>query len=1353
MAILGNWVCISGVRRTTPGWIHDLSVKVDAHAGIDRVEFDVVANGTPWDTLVASRADFRTPNFGDSPSPLPGVASGMAPFLGWGVGLDLSAAPAGTLVVTATVFDTLGNSRVLADTMTVYNDTDGTDRRPRAVTVYADGTSGNDANNGTSWALAVKTLGRARALARSGGGDVSGARILCRGTFTDIGGGNFPQCSTSGAWWCDFVADAAGAYLNPPEAGSRALSSGVTGTSSSTVICRNRFVGFRFGSASLTSFTWGGIVWNWFDGCWMQGADWVSGRSSVLYADPARGVQGYFVGWDGSPAATPGVRFFTGCNIRGAVLGFEPSRLLYDSRVDDFTGISAKIGSASSPSVVGAFVMQGERYSPRVVHGFVRMDSDPVQGKGRPALTVTKPSGSTARITGPVGGYAFDIDADDLVGNTYWGLRFEGSGVGLDTGVGLLVTAVGNTGGAPWVEVTAPGASAGSISANTCSFYTARVGTGMNYWNIHPDGIQIERNLALGDAIFDCALVDAPDLQSYFTSGNDGDKVLIENIRDDGSGLNVMNMFGADFTDSILQRIVSAGQFQNSGGGSGWAGTIVRNCVFGSLGGDASTIPSRGGTVSYCHVISGSSWGSNGTTGSWFAGTPTVSPFSFEPSGTRLGTGSPAVEDPAEWAYSGTGSTRGVLRNVGELDWSIGAPGVTVEVDPGPGTSAYASARYDAQVDGEACYVWSHSRTTIIQTDVASPGNTIEACFAKFGADGPTTVSIGLISGTVTAVEVYPQGVVTATVSGGRAVLSAVPVGAQLRVEINGDRRNPMHVFSQALKPALPVSRTDWTSIAARNIASIVTSTNVVTMAAEHPWTAGQQVIMATSGTLPAVAGEPLTVHTPLYVLAPGPTTMQLARSPGGAAIDFTGTGTGTHTLKAASWSNASSALYFPAGVHVVGRIFGLGSGVTVYVDRGAIVIGGWSLIGTDNVRLTVPGVLGGMFATSEEVAAIGDFNERIRYSMFLGYDGVKFDFANDIELATVLGQPFFCSFLGLNTWTDVAILSPWYWELNGPDFAVRQFGVDHTASATRVFAWCGDDTFTIGESVSYCDLTIEQCFAVTMANSCYHLGYWSQPPTGFPTRIQNSHAMHLGIVDTNADGLFPVRGGNTIFKGWSDGFVGEENYGRFLVTIAELDVWGPIRSRVFHLGNRIYPFGIFDRARKGQIANWTISGLRVHQTPGQVSIIESLDASNTPHHIAITDSSIGGTPLTAGNWTTFVSMSPEAYQITVNGVRVDRIDTTGTATLQLGAAGTSGLVVGTSGGAAVSIGAAGASGLLIASSGQATVWVRAGGTSEIGAVVPETPAVPANVARGPGVAPGRRLRRTGWWTWLQPWG
>lgn len=679
-------------------------------------------------------------------------------------------------------------------------------------------------------------------------------------------------------------------------------------------------------------------------------------------------------------------------------------------------------------------------------------------------------------------------------------------------------------------------------------------------------------------------------------------------------------------------------------------------------------------------------------------------------------------------------------------------PATTVERDPGPGTSAYASTRYTASVDAGDCYVWSHTRTTIIQTDVASPGDLIEACFAKFGASGPTTVSIGLVSGTVTSVAVYPEGVVSAIVSGGVAILSDVPVGAQLRVVINNDRRNPMHVFAQPLKPALPVSRTDWTSIPARSIASIDTSTNVITMTAEHGWSAGQQVIMATSGTLPAADGETVTVHTPLYVIAPSATTLQLARSPGGAAIDWDGPGSGTHTIKAVGWTNAASAIYFPAGVHVIGRSFPIASGVTVYAERGAMVIGSWRLVGTDNALVTGPGVLGGMFATAEDVAAISDFATKIGYSMFLGFDGAKFDFANDVEFVTILGQPFYCSYLGVNTWTDVAILCPWYWENNGPDFCVRDWGVDHTSRATRVFAWTGDDTFTAGESVTYCELTIDRCFAVTMANSCFHLGYWSQPPTGFDALVQNSHAMHLGIVDTGADVTFPVRGGNTIFKAWTDGFDGQEAYGRFLVAIEGLDVWGPIRSRVFHLGNRVYPFGVFARQRKGQLSNWTISGLRVHETPGQISIIESLDATNTPHDIAVTASTVAGAPLTAGNWATFVQTSPDAYNITVDGVRVDMIRTTGAASVAVGASGTGGLQLVSVGSASVSISAAGAAALQVGAVGAATIPIAASGFSTLGVVPPPVPDVPTNVARGPGARPSMRLRRRGWWTWLSPW-
>ena len=670
MAILGNWVSVTGVRHTTTGFQRDLSVKVDAHAGVDRVEFAITANGTPHSTLTASAPSMRVPNFSDQPSRMPGVASGMAPFFGWGVTLDLAALPNGTLSVVATVYDKAAGSYALPDAMVVYNDTDGTDRRPRAVTIYADGTSGNDANNGSSWALAVKSIGKARDLARSGA-DLSGARIICRGTFTDYSAGTFPSVSTSGDWWCEHIADAAGAYLNAPDViGQRYISSGVGGTGSSTVICRNRFVGFRLGPNSMVSYSWGGRIINWFDGCYSEATNYVEGRLSVLYADPAIGGVGDFCGWDGGPI---GRRIYTGCSLRGFSEGYKQHDFLYDCEARDIIGIACKYGADTTRPLTGAFRLQSQRYAPGSVAGFVRMDSDPTQGKGRPALTVTKPKGSTARITGPVGGYRFDLDAEELVGATYWGLRFEGSGArNLDTGVGLPVEAVGFTAGAPWVEVTCAGATAGSIAANTCSFYTARPTTGMNYWNIHPDGIQFEADTTRA-TLFDIYLVDCPNTQSFFTASIAAYKLdfcLLDNLRDDGSGLNNMPWDGSDVTDCIMQRFTITGQWTATGTASGWAGTYVRNCVFGTLGSSASTIGSRGATVANCHVINGSSFGTNGTSGAWFANDETVDPWPFEPMRDNKGTGSAAVIDPTEWAYSATGSTRGVLTNVGNLDWS-----------------------------------------------------------------------------------------------------------------------------------------------------------------------------------------------------------------------------------------------------------------------------------------------------------------------------------------------------------------------------------------------------------------------------------------------------------------------------------------------------------------------------------------------------------------------------------------------------------------------------------------------------------------------------------------------------------
>lgn len=783
MAILGNWVSMTGIRRTASGFVHDLSIKADAHAGITKVDFAIVANGTPHSTLTANAPSLRTPNCSDRPSRMPGVSSGMAPFWGWGVGLNLSTVPAGTIVVTATITDASAGTYTLPTTITVYNDTDGTDRRPRAVTYYCDGTDGNDANNGTSWAQAVKTFSRARNLAKSGT-DVAGARIICRGTFTDLQAGTYPEISTSGSWWCEFVADAAGAYINPPSTvANRYLSNGVGGTGSSTVICRNRLIGFRIGHNDIVAYSYGGQVHMWFDGCYAEADNYVPNRLSVLYADPAIGVNGGFCGWDGSGGA--GRRFYTGCSVRGAVLGYEQHQFLYDSDVLDFVGIAAKYGSDATQCVTGASIFRSQRYAARTVHGFVRMDSDATMGKGRPACTVTIPVAGTARITGPVGGYDFSIDADDLVGNTYWGLRFEGSGAtNLDTGVGLLVTAVGNTGGAPWVEVTAPGAAAGSWSANTCSFYTARVATGMNYWNIHPDGIQFERALSR-DVVFDVALADAPNLQAYYTSGGlDLDLTLLDNLRDDGSGQNTTPWFGSNCTNSILQHLALIGQFQNTHDASGWAGTIVRNCVFGSLGGNASLIGGQGATVSYCHVISGGTFGTatNGTTGAFLAGDPATSPFSTAPTGGNQGNGSAAATEPSAWAYSGSGTTRGVMRNVGELDWSVPSSGLEASGQANVPVSASGASSLSIAGTGSSSVAPSASGTSSLTT--AASGSAAVGVGASGAASlqvaGDGAASIGVSASgvsTLGAIGIIATGSASVPVSAsGSSTLAAIPV-------------------------------------------------------------------------------------------------------------------------------------------------------------------------------------------------------------------------------------------------------------------------------------------------------------------------------------------------------------------------------------------------------------------------------------------------------------------------------------------------------------------------------------------------------------------------------------------------
>lgn len=579
---------------------------------------------------------------------------------------------------------------------------------------------------------------------------------------------------------------------------------------------------------------------------------------------------------------------------------------------------------------------------------------------------------------------------------------------------------------------------------------------------------------------------------------------------------------------------------------------------------------------------------------------------------------------------------------------------MTVNVYAGPGTSAYASTLYTATVNGATSYVYGLSRTSVLPTTAWAQNSTVEMSWLKFTANETTTVAITRIAGAITSATVYPRNVATQSIVGGVLVLS-MPTNTRLRVEVNGDRANVIHVFSDPL-PRTIGTVTDWTVVSARVISSINTGTNVITCGSAHGWSAGQRLLIQTTGTLPTVSGVALSSNEAVYVLSPSGADLKIARTAGGTEIDLTGSGSGTITLKPADWT--TGALYFGTGVHTITRGFKLSAGTRVYIDANAVVIGCFDWRGIAGaVTIEGPGTLLGDFATSETVQALsGGFAEKITYAMFLGYDGVNFSYNTEVQGITIARAPFYCDFVAVNRYRNVQLIAPWFYECNGLQVCSKS-GSEPTSSIIDCFSFSGDDNLTLGEQVTGFNVTVSGCFLCTGANSNIHLNYWSQPDYGYGATFDEIDFLHIGPADVAGNATYPVYGGMTHIKAWSDGYVGEEQYGRFNCTFTNLRFWGPHASRWLMLANRDYPYDDYDdaqtRDQRGQIARFVFDGVTIEEEPGQLAVITGLDWLNTPHSVAFRGVTIGGEPLLASNFADYFTWNAFPYFLTVEGQTV----------------------------------------------------------------------------------------------------
>lgn len=574
-------------------------------------------------------------------------------------------------------------------------------------------------------------------------------------------------------------------------------------------------------------------------------------------------------------------------------------------------------------------------------------------------------------------------------------------------------------------------------------------------------------------------------------------------------------------------------------------------------------------------------------------------------------------------------------------------------LDPGPET--WRSTTFAATVNNVTDFVYGYERTAVMETSVWAAGASVNASWIKFLAntgDVATIVITRVGGGAITSAKIYPEDTgYTYTVANNTITLVLTVADANrcgLRIEINGDRKNTLRVFSVPFRPA-PLSYVLWPD-EERIVTGENVGTDIITFGAAHGFSLDQRirvVKLGAAGALPTATGGNIAEYTDYYAIPQAnPAELQLARTPGGAAIDLTGASTTTWALFPTSWSSGT-ALVFPSGtrhatntpaLYPIGKMFDLADNVTIYVEGGAVVSGGFDVRAAQHVTFYGDGLVAGTFTTPEAVNAL-PFLTKITNCMILGYDGTTWVYNNVVWNITFAVMPFYFNYEGVWALGNVQIVSPWYWENNGLGFSAKAVG-QYQSQAVDCYSETGDDNCMIGED-NFADMTIRRCFFVNSAAASFNTCYWVYSDNGFETLVQDCHVVHLGLVDTSDYLAYPVKGGNAIVRAWSDGFEREKAQGRFFITFDNVKVWGPVASRWISAGNIPYPFNPAEaREQFGQVHNYIFKNFWLQEEPGQLSNIEGKDAINTPNHFFFVHCEIAGVPLSIRNYRDYFELN-----------------------------------------------------------------------------------------------------------------
>lgn len=685
---VAGWRTITGTRRTSSTDTVNLIVE-GYHNILDgdiaRVDFYISSNGAASIvSSVTTRADW-IPDDTDTTDPLPGVISGPAVIPAcYGKTLDMSAYDAGYIDVYAIVVPVIGTNRVL-ETIRIYNDKDGTDRRPSTKTIYVS-PSGSNTNDGLSTSSPVKTIVAAITKAWQNG-DCGGATIyLMEGTHIwgrNPGSGyDMSYAYTTGHHWLT-ITTAPGVQRNQAivqrdSDPSNWLNFAATGKTGSGYYARIRLKNITIKglncpvTISGTTITYSAI---WADGCVATDTvDYEKGTIPIGVSSRTGG-SGTFVGFNVGTSVTTEI-FCTGNIIHHYRGGFSNVKLSRGNYLYDLIGVAFQIG-APNEQHCNAVV---ENLSQNNVKGyFPAINNIDIVSTGTSGRFRVRAKTSTTSDFGDAGRYLLEIA-------TKWGVKL--SNFASNNNGNFTVVGAGYENGLSYIDITnANGSQVTNNSVGTIE--PVELGTGNPFTTvIHSDLHQVNYGAQANNwMLTNIRGVNSYQAQGLSNNGNSNGSFAIVNVFDGRpNGLSPMNSYlYGNWTHGIIRNCTFAGNFLYDGSVTTATSSEIIDCIFENFSlnnVNLANIPFFVANNHFSNSVSSSVVNAlgqnNGTQGNWkseydvgLKGNAKVirSSLAYRSSSTTSWTGSSNFRR----------TNKGVFRNVASGDWRI----TTTNVDHG----------------------------------------------------------------------------------------------------------------------------------------------------------------------------------------------------------------------------------------------------------------------------------------------------------------------------------------------------------------------------------------------------------------------------------------------------------------------------------------------------------------------------------------------------------------------------------------------------------------------------------------------------------------------------------------------